>query len=202
MASLGAFASDLVVLRETHVATKNAQYHAEVHELIEAAKVTLDFDVMRQTITKWVTNNPEASSVSHTYELAIETLFHPWHVWPDSKMLPNPVPPLELWVSSPMTASGPRVSGQTSMHRIVLATGMFGLSRDILIEYMLATDPDVQSLRTLFLEAFPDADLIPRIDTCSPATLRIEVCYRLPRIIVCVEKHDMLRRSVDGTARW
>jgi hypothetical protein len=210
---------ELEDIRAAEPLTKNAAYHATMHELVEEAKKKIDLGEIRQHFLDEVRKAPEKSSFTYFYRLNLEPLFRSKQICQkDSegnyKWMENPVPPLELWLDCPKARLTQYDTWNPEYHRpgmrrIILDKSNHTYFRHTLEEYIYTTDPDIQSLRKIFEEAFPEAQLAPSFFAHpggQNAHLDIQITYNLNQVIPSLETYTHVWRGETNNpgdcARW
>lgn len=210
---------ELEDIRVKEPVTKNAAYHAAMHALVEEAKQKMDLGAIRQHFIYEVRKAPEKNSFTYFYRLNLEPLFRSKRICEKDaegnyKWIDNPVPPLELWLDCPK----PRLTQydtwnaeyhRTGMRRIILDKDDHVQFRHTLEEYIYTTDPDIQSLRKIFEEAFPEAQLAPFFFAhagAQNAYLQITITYNLLQFVPGLETYTHVWRGETNNpgdcARW
>lgn len=210
---------ELITIVDAHITEKNAQYHAEMKKIIEEVKQKLDLQALRDKFVAQIKENPRRWSLSQTVEVNLDPLFRDTNIFvmdeesKKMKYIPNPIPPLEIWLDSPKP---PVAYGGDYLHensfggikRVILDKNNHNAFRYTFSEYLLTTDPDVQDLRRILQDAFPEATFHPFvfIHTGSPANLRIEINYTIDNYShPAIEKHKLCPTKdnvVGNTPIW
>jgi hypothetical protein len=190
---------ELEELRSNFPLIKNMEYHVAMHDIVENAKKGLKLEEIREHFIKIITENPEKNYISYSFCLNLEPLFRN--------------PPLEIWLNC-MPA---RLSKYDTYYPEYHSAGM----RRIILrkenhvyfkpfeEYIYTTDPDIQGLRQMIQEAFPDASLHPFFFAHPGNTgshLDISICYNLSKTLEGLETYTHVWRGENDRAgdcaRW
>ena len=162
------FKQTLENIRKEIIPQKNAEYHARMKTIVDGAIGTIDIDKMKKHFIDTMTKYPETKNVSTQWEFSLDPLFVDTLIWTDdNKYITNPIKPLELYF---------HYKGTDIKY---VCTKQSDSKTQEFKDYLYSTDPDIQRLKNIFKEAFPDATIrtmiyIPRN---SKAFMSIDINY-------------------------
>jgi hypothetical protein len=201
---------EMETLRADYIRLKNPEYHAAMNALVDEEIPRIDIAAIRAHFLESVKRNPEQLTHSYQHRMVLEPLFRSQRIVQKGSWIDNPVPPTELWLHlpeprfTPYDSDAERVRRRPGPCRIILDKANHTDFRGTLDEYICSTDPDIQRVRAIFREAFPDAVLHPVFFAhagSNPAHLSIEITYTLSRTLPGLEPFRLADRVQNDPGR-
>ena len=154
--------------REEHVSQKNAEFHDAMKLLVDEAISKINIEQMKENLLNKVKTYPHLNNIQETFKFSLNSIFTETYIWINNKLIKNEdKKPLEIWVNN---------------LKIVLTNDIN--NREELCDYLYSCEPNIQKLRTLFKEAFPEAKISPFIfaHTTSEAFMEINIIYEFEQL--------------------
>jgi hypothetical protein len=172
------FKENLQNIREEHVHRKNLQFHETVKAIVDEAIIKINIDSMKETLINKIKQSPESKSVEVKFEFSLDKLY-----------IKNEVEPLEIWYNN--------------IRYIISKYPNINYNEDEFCDYLYETEPNIQRIKYIFKEAFPEAIISPFIFIHGKNCLfRVSVIYYLENIKASELKKPVHRLVKGDFPKW